>query len=219
MGSGLEPHCFLGRDGEVVETKPDGSMTCAFSHLTSFSSFVGPPPKFNRMAVGGLFSKEWIKNNPVSAITAFSTLLLSIMTTILSLRIYKNLIAEITAEESERKAYEFRTSEFVRHRQLLEKEVSWFLQAWIKLRTEWPLGAFLFGFSGDPYERSQRLLVLWAGILVGMVLTVIFFVKPDPDCYDKCPDETYRLLQMIIATLFLKNCKRTRIYRTILNVF
>ena len=77
--------------------------------------------------------KEWIKNNPVSAITAFSTLLLSIMTTILSLRIYKNLIAEITAEESERKAYEFRTSEFVRHRQLLEKEVSWFLQAWIKL--------------------------------------------------------------------------------------
>eukprot|EP01047_Picozoa_sp_COSAG01_P058892 COSAG01_NODE_6998_length_3398_cov_19.689603_2_plen_493_part_01 len=179
------------QDGQLYETKADGSMVCAFSHLTSFSSFVGPPPTFNRMSVKGLFSKEWIMNNPVSAITAFSTLLLSIMTTIQSLRVYKALLAEVSDEQLRREQYEYRTSEFAMKRQQLDKDVSWFFTSAIKLRSEWPLGAFLCGYPGDPYLKSQRLLVLWASILVSMVLSVIFFIMPNPNCYNECPDETY----------------------------
>ena len=144
------------------------------------------------MSVSALFSKEWITNNPVSAIAAFSTLFLSILTSILSLRIYNDLVAEVSDIEHERQEYEHRTSVFVHQRQMLERDdVSWFMQTSIKLRTDWPFGALLFGYSGDPYLKSQRLLVVWGGVLIGMVLNVIFFSKPDPNCYDACPDETY----------------------------
>jgi hypothetical protein len=178
-------------DGELVE-RTDDSATCAFTHLTSFSNFIGPAPTFNRMSVEGLFSKEWITNNPVSAITAFSTLFLSLVTTLLSVKIYNDLVSEVSAEDQERESYEYRTSAFVQQRQLLERDdVSWFAQAHIKLRTEWPIGAFVFGYAGDPYLKSQRLLVMWGAVLIGMVLNVIFFTKPNPECYDACPDETY----------------------------
>jgi hypothetical protein len=45
-------------DGTVME-RADTHVLCAFAHLTSFSSFVGPAPSFNRMSIKGMFSKEW----------------------------------------------------------------------------------------------------------------------------------------------------------------
>ena len=120
-----------------------------------------------------LFSKEWIANNPVSAITAFATLLLSILTAMLSLKIYNDLVEEVSAEEQRRRDYDHRASEFAHQRQLLESDdVSWFKQCYIKLRTEWPLGALVAGYRGDPYLKSQRLLVVWGALLITMVLTV-----------------------------------------------
>jgi hypothetical protein len=43
------------KDGILVESTEDSS-TCAFTHLTSFSTFIGPPPSFNRMSFEGVFS-------------------------------------------------------------------------------------------------------------------------------------------------------------------
>ena len=132
-------------DGVLVR-QTQTSATCAFTHLTSFRNFVGPPPHFNRMSVASLFDKEWISHNPVSAITAFVTLGFSIITTMLAIRVYKDLIREVTDPASERNDYETRTSEFVRHRQLLERDdVNWLRHLAIKLRTDWPVGALLLG--------------------------------------------------------------------------
>jgi hypothetical protein len=131
-------------------------------------------------------------NNPVSAITAFSTLGFSFVTTLLSVRIYKELVREVSADERAREQYEFRSSVFVQKRQMIDDDtVSWFTKSFVKLRSEWPLGALICGYSGDPFLRSQRLVVLWGSILIGMVLNVVFFTKPNPDCYNECPDETY----------------------------
>lgn len=125
-----------------------------------------------------LFSKEWITNNPVSAITAFSTLVLSIFTAMLSLKIYNDLVEEVSAQEQRRRDYEHRASEFVHQRQLLDStDVSWFKQCCIKLRTEWPVGAMVFGYRGDPYLKSQRLLVIWGATLITMVLNVCRPIK------------------------------------------
>ena len=125
-----------------------------------------------------LFSKEWIANNPVSAITAFATLLLSILTAMLSLKIYNDLVEEVSAEEQRRRDYDHRASEFVHQRQLLvSDDVSWFKQCYIKLRTEWPLGALIVGYRGDPYLKSQRLLVIWGATLITMVLNVRSRIK------------------------------------------
>ena len=35
------------------------------------------------------------------------------------------------------------------------------------------------------------MLVIWSTAQISMALSVIFFTKPDPHCYDLCPDETY----------------------------
>jgi hypothetical protein len=137
------------------------------------STFIGPPPKFNRMDVKGLFSKEWLETNPVSAITALATMILSILTTCLALRVYNELIREISEEERRRESYEQRTSLFVQKQQLLDRpDVSWFHKLLIKMRSDWPLGALVAGYTGDPFLKSQRLLVFWAAILIGMVLNV-----------------------------------------------
>ena len=134
------------------------------------------------MDVKGLFSKEWLKENPVSAITAFATLGLSILTTCLALQVYKDLVREISAEQRRRESYEQRTSTFVQKRQLLERlDVSWFQKLLIKMRSDWPFGALVAGYNGDPFLKSQRLLVFWAAILIGMVLNV--HIPPKQCCY------------------------------------
>ena len=176
----------------VMNATNETHMTCAFSHLTSFSGFIGPPPSFNRMELGGVFSIVWMINNPASAIVALSTLALSIVTTFWSLKIYKQLVRAVSTAERMNDQYEYQASEFVRKRQMLEDEdVSYLTRIEIKLRTQWAIGALFGGYGGDPYLRTHRLLVLWGGVLIGMVLNVIFFRKSNPDCYSSCPDETY----------------------------
>lgn len=125
------------------------------------------------MDVQGLFSKEWLRANPVSAITAFAALGLSILTTCLALQVYNDLVREVSVEQRRRESYEQRTSQFVQKRQLLERpDVSWFEKLLVKMRSDWPLGALVAGYTGDPFLKSQRLLVFWGAILVGMVLNV-----------------------------------------------
>ena len=48
-------------------------------------------------------------------------------------------------------------------------DVSWFTKLEIHLRHDWMIGALVAGYPGDPFLRSHRLLVLWAGVLIGMV--------------------------------------------------
>jgi hypothetical protein len=134
------------------------------------------------MDVGGIFSKEWLQNNPVSAIIAFSSLIFSIWFTWLGVRVYKERLAEVDGGEHDRQNYDLRSSEFARMCQLIDNvDISWFRRVVIQLRIKWPLGAVLFGYSGDPYTRHERMLVIWTTAQIACVLNVIFFKKPgDP---------------------------------------
>jgi len=183
------------KDGSLVD-QTQTATTCAFDHLTAFSTFIGPAPKFNRMDVGGIFSKEWLQNNPVSAIIAFSSLIFSIWFTWLGVRVYKERLAEVDGGEHDRQNYDLRSSEFARMCQLIDNvDISWFRRVVIQLRIKWPLGAVLFGYSGDPYTRHERMLVIWTTAQIACVLNVIFFKKPgDPK----------RLLPCILLLSLLK---------------
>lgn len=117
-------------------------------------------------------------NNPASAVTAFGVLTLSLATTILSIKVYKNLVAEATGEQTERArdAFDHRASTYAVRLQLLERaDVSWFTRMTIQLRTRWDLGGMLFGYPGDPFLRDERLLVFWASILIGTTLDLVVF--------------------------------------------
>ncbi len=180
------------RDDGTLVAANDTHMTCAFRHLTSFSGFIGPAPSFNRMDVAGVFSVAWLTSNRAGAIVALCTLAVSFATALWAIKIYKHLVRVVSTAEQLKEEYELRSSEFLRKRQMLEDpDVSWFTKCEINLRNGWMVGALVAGYPGDPYLRSHRLLVLWGGVLVGMVLNVIFFRKQDPECYSKCPDETY----------------------------
>lgn len=158
------------RDDGILVTANDTHMTCSFTHLTSFSGFIGPMPSFNRMDAAGVFSIAWLINNPASAIVALCTLALSCVTTFWAIRVYRNLVRAISTAEQLQQEYELRSSEFVRKRQMLEDpDLSWFTKCEIKLRNAWMIGALVAGYPGDPYLRSHRLLVLWGGVLIGMV--------------------------------------------------
>ena len=133
-----------------------------------------------------------MKNNPTSAITAFGTLFLSIVTTIYAVLAYMKQRKMISTEDVLRDEYDMMTSEYAQKLLMLaDPHVDFFHKFLIKLRVEWTLGACFIAYSGDPNLRSHRLLIVWATFLMAMVFTVIFLVKPDPDCYEDCPDETF----------------------------
>ena len=76
---------------------------------------------------------------------------------------------------------------------------------------------FLLGFSGDPFLKTQRVLVLWGSILVGMVLNVLFFTMPDPNCYADCPDETYTEGSTKCSEICDKECRGNGLLSSVLS--
>jgi hypothetical protein len=155
------------RDGEFVNVTND-SLYCAFDHLTNFAAMLGPPVSFNRMDVEAILDKEWLKRNPVSAIIALVTTLLSLVSMAVAIKIYQHLVRKVSTAELLREQYELRSSRFARKRQLLSLDnVSIFHKLAIDLRIQWPLAAIVLGYRGDPYLKSHRFVVVWLGILIG----------------------------------------------------
>jgi hypothetical protein len=142
-------HCAywnVDRDEWVIDSQgqlmDDGTILCNTSHFTDFNTFIGPPPKFNR--VHGLHSLADLPTaNPLGFLISCLMLWLTVLLARYGAKDYRRLRKSLEVTEGDgREKYEADTAVFAAHqRHLVDPTVPWTKRAPGLLRTRWLAGS------------------------------------------------------------------------------
>jgi Ca2+-binding EF-hand superfamily protein len=157
---------------------PDGTIECATTHFTDFAAFAGAPPQFNRL---GKLSD--LVHNPFGMRVVLFMVSAALLICVVAYLDYGRFIHNATSRKSStRRKFDTRTSSFARISRLKNSPaVPWSSRAFIRMRTMWLPGGCCFAYEGDPYSRSNRLLLFVLHILVLLGVGILFF-----DGYTEC---------------------------------
>lgn len=166
-------------DGVLV-ARHDDVITCKFYHLTDFGGFIGPMPTTNTVS-NPLDFARWA-DNVTGAIMSGCILFCAVATCCWSLKDYRQHSKTVVGD---RNHFDDRTTEFV-HTKLHATATShsFIFREWLLLRWGCQLCTTAAPHKGDPYLRSQRILVFVNALLVSLVCSILFFDVPgdDPEC-------------------------------------
>jgi hypothetical protein len=173
-------------DGALV-FRTAATIDCSFTHLTSFGGFMSPA---NELAsVRELFDVDsWAKNVP-GLVIVLSLLITIVVAVAWSWHVYTKsvrrggravLVHEVASTEYGRSLFA-NTYKHV-HRM---KQISF------KLRTETECGSLLWRVPGDPFARSQRMILVFITLLCGLFFSTLFFqILAEPTCLVAGDDST-----------------------------
>jgi hypothetical protein len=163
--------------GQLID---DGTILCNTTHFTDFNTFIGAPPKFNK--VQGLASlTELPTANPTGFMLSCLMLWVTIMLARYGAQDYKRLSRTLEdTEGDERERYEADAAQFAAHeRHLKDTSVPWTTRAPGVLRIRWLAGSVLAPVAGDPWLRSQRAFMVVVQVLVALALGCLFYVEEE----------------------------------------
>ena len=166
------------QDG-VLTARYDDHITCEFSHLTDFGGFIGPMPTAN--TVSNPFDFAMWADNITGAVMSGLILLCAASICCWSLADYNQ---RSNALKKDKDYFDARTTEYVHTRMHASATSHTFcLREWLLLRWGCQLFTTMKPHSGDPYLRSQRMLVFANALLVSLVCGILFFdVDGEPEC-------------------------------------
>ena len=170
----------------VHETEPversDRWLACAFDHLTDFGGFLGP--KNELASAQELLELDTWANNLLGLAVVLTLLCTTLVTLSWSLRAYTRDVrrtGRVVAIHGVSTATHYArglVATSYAHASRLKQVV-------FKLRTNSVCGPLLFFVKGDPYVRSQRLVLVLITLLAALFFTTLFFSKQmDPVCTD-----------------------------------
>ena len=172
-------------DGVVIDEE-DNFTTCSFAHLTDFASAVGPPAQTNNLAsLRDTFDvAAFAKANPVGLALSIGLLLAVLYVSYHSTCAHVRHYAEHTRQFIRKRAS---VREFAQRHIGIERYGSpTLLQRVItNLRLNWTLGSMFCPLDGDPYNRSQRMLVILCTMMLSLSVSVAFF-KPQTNTRQVC---------------------------------
>lgn len=166
-------------DGRLA-ARYDDIVTCEFHHLTDFGGFLGPLPTTNTVSNPFDFAK-WA-NNITGAVMSACILACALATCCWSLADYRRQSKIVKRDKDN---FDARTTEYVQTKlHAGAKAHAFMLREWLLLRWGCQLCTITKPHSGDPYLRSQRILVFANALLVSLVCSILFFDVPgdDPEC-------------------------------------
>eukprot|EP01051_Picozoa_sp_SAG22_P003493 SAG22_NODE_171_length_16646_cov_6.580528_9_plen_390_part_00 len=167
-------------DGVLLATTAD-NITCAFTHLTDFAAFVGPSNELGTTTE--LFSvAAWVQN-PLGLVVVLSFVGATIMLATYSLAAYvekRPLQGEhVIPDDVNRSMYAraMLVASYKVHHAMPKKEllVHAKKRAALKMRTRTICGPLLFPLDGDPFSRSQHLMLAFILMLCALFFQVLFY--------------------------------------------
>jgi hypothetical protein len=155
-------------DGTLLSRSDDG-IVCAFDHLTSFGGFM--KPRMNELgSVDALFDLDRWANNVLGLVICLSLLLITFVITMWSfcdyVKTFKKTGKTISDKGHSEYARNLVTTSYSRTKL---KKLSGF-----KLRTETQCGPLLWKVQGDPYVRSQRMILVLITVLCSLFFSALF---------------------------------------------
>jgi hypothetical protein len=159
---------------------PDGSITCSFDHLTDFNAFLGPKPDMNKPCFSCL--DDFLKN-PAGIIVVSVCGFLLLCT--LGISVFRYV------KYSKRDPEDIETSRFAGDRKAVMSpdavhETSWQDDVKHRLRYDYSMGGICCHLDGDPFDWSQRAVVFVTTLIISLMVSLMFFSPPEPDCKDVC---------------------------------
>lgn len=167
-------------DGIVVN-RSDSQLVCSFTHLTDFGGLFGPSNQLG--SLDSLVSLDSWANNLLGFIICASLLGCSCLIVVWSLceylRSFKREGRTVQHEKQIRTRYGV---SLVSLGSAKGRKGSW-LKACFKIRTDTACVPIICRLRGDPFAPSQRLLLVFVTLIVGLFFNVLFYVQPsDPIC-------------------------------------
>jgi hypothetical protein len=156
-------------DGTVLSHQAT-TFECSFDHLTTFGGFEGP--KMNELgSVDEIFSPDSWANNVLGLAICLILLFLTMCFTVWSFCAYVRLFRQVGRSITDKGH-----SDYARHLVLTSyrhtklKRVSSFT-----LRTNTQCGPLIWRVAGDPYVRSQRMVVVLVTVLCSLFFSALFY--------------------------------------------
>jgi Ca2+-binding EF-hand superfamily protein len=168
-------------------------LSCRFSHLTDFASFIGPAPFFERIVIVEPFL--FLHSNRVGLALSIFFILIMCFVTLLGCTRYRTMAHKARQTDGrERENYDKAASSFVQQQLILDDDdVPWTTKSIIKLRTGCLLSASTCPLEGDPFLVSQRVFMIFGQILLNMILSCIFYSEQTKEeCIRTCREDDYR---------------------------
>jgi hypothetical protein len=148
-------------------------MTCTFTHLTSFGGFM--PPMNSLASLDELFSTDAWARNILGLVIVLGLFLTTILTIAWSMCSYishfRRVGKEISTEQyatSSRYATSLTATTY--------KRTSSLRHVVFRLRTKSQCGPLMFHVDGDPFVRSQRMILVLLTLLASLFFSTLFFV-------------------------------------------
>lgn len=164
-------------------------ITCEFDHLTDVTSFLGPSPRevFNEPCFSCI--NDFLQNPWGIAIVLSGLVALLCISTITLCKFYRY---------SHRRPDQIAESKFAHARKEVlasDKKHKTSLTADVihKLRHDFHWGGIICQLPGDPFDWSQRALMMVTMLLVNLMVSLMFFqpdTDSDPACTEQCEQQT-----------------------------
>ena len=159
-------------DGTEVLPSNGDNITCAFSHLTSFGSVLGPPVESNELqSLSEMLSLVgWANNNPFGLAVVLILMTATCLLIIQSHRHHKHLgrLMVFGFHINDTHYVRALTGHLDQTKPLFEYALSTYRARWSCIAAMWP-------HPGDPHTRVERLSILLNTCILTLCASVYFF--------------------------------------------